>query len=50
MNFKKSDGQHRHFFVLRARNPGLFEMSLYYEVTVKIKPILLILDDFDSNS
>jgi len=30
--------------------PILFEMILYYEVVVKIKPILLILGDFNANS
>jgi len=46
----KSDGQYRHFFVLRVYDLKLFEMILYYEVAIKIKAILLILGDFNSKS
>jgi hypothetical protein len=46
----KSDGKNRHFFVLEVFAPGLFEIILYYEVSLKIKAILLILGDFNSYS
>ena len=46
----KSDGENRHFFVLGDSKPELFEIILYYEISLKIKAILLILGDFNSYS